>query len=180
MPTIDPRSDEHLVGDLNAGDMTAFDGLYFRYRDWAVRLARRFTGNDEDALDVLQETFSYFFRKFPGFVLSARVTTFLFPVVRNLSIAARKKRMREKGESAIVDTPAPVAPQESRSELAIVLRSLPEIQREVILMRFVDSMSLAEIAQALAIPEGTVKSRLHNALAALKIDPRVRGYFGAS
>ena len=174
----DSRSDSQLVAALNAGDRSAFDGLYFRYRDWVVRLARRFTGRDEDALDVLQETFSYLFRKFPGFVLSVKMTTFLYPVVRNLSIAARKKRSREGGEEAILDPPvAPKVVDDERAELSIVLQALPQGQREVLLMRFVDAMSLAEIGQALSIPEGTVKSRLHHALNTLKSDERVRRYF---
>ena len=45
------------------------------------------------------------------------------------------------------------------------------------LMRFVDGMTMSEIGSALGIPEGTVKSRLHNALAALKADPGIREYF---
>ncbi|MDB5171933.1 MAG: sigW 5 [Phycisphaerales bacterium] len=171
------RSDEQLVAALNAGDSSAFDALYYRHRDWVVRLATRFTGSPDDALDVLQETFAYLFRKFPGFVLSAKMTTFLYPVVRNLSIAARKKRTRERGEEQIVDHAAPADPGNDRAELAVVLAGLPEAQREVLLMRFVDGMSLQEIADALSIPEGTVKSRMHNALGALKTDPRVRKYF---
>jgi RNA polymerase sigma-70 factor (ECF subfamily) len=175
----DSRSDEALIRALNAGDTSAFDALYYRHRDWVARLAFRFTQNREDALDVLQETFTYFFRKFPGFVLSARITTFLYPVVKNLSIAHRRKRERLGTERAIAD---PVAPPESsdaaeRDELIAILAGLPEPQREVLLMRFVDAMSLLEIAEALGIPEGTVKSRIHNAIAALRADSRVKDYF---
>ena len=167
---------------LNEGDASAFDGLYYRYRDWVVRLAQRFTGNDADALDVLQETFAYLFRKFPGFVLSASMTTFLYPVVKNLSIAAKRKRARSAQAPADDPPPDPPAPQpidydRQRRELAAVLAVLPEAQREVLLMRFVDGMSLAEIGEALGVPEGTVKSRLHNAIAALRKDERTREYF---
>jgi len=49
----------------------------------------------------------------------------------------------------------------------------------VLLLRFVDDLSLAEIAKAMNIPLGTVKSRLHNALAALRHDPRTKEYFEA-
>lgn len=175
----DPRSDEALVAALNRGDTSAFNAIYYRYRDWVVRLAQRFTGNPDDALDVLQETFSYLFRKFPGFVLSARMTTFLYPVVKNLSIAARRRRERHASEE---NAPDPVAAEgvqydQARRELSVVLGSLPEAQREVLLMRFVDDMSLLEIAAALGIPEGTVKSRLHNAIATLRKDERVKAYF---
>ena len=176
----DPRSDEALIRALNGGDASAFDPLYYRYRDWVHRLAYRFTGNADDALDVLQETFSYLAGKFPGFILTARMTTFLFPVVRNLSIAARKKRDRFiSGEENLPETAArPLSGEESaRDELAAALRSLPEAQREVLLMRFVDDLSLAEIAAALSIPEGTVKSRIHNAIASLRQDPKIKRYF---
>jgi RNA polymerase sigma-70 factor (ECF subfamily) len=178
LPSDEGRADEQLVAALNAGDASAFDGLYYRHRDWVLRLATRFTGSSDDALDVLQETFAYLFRKFPGFVLSAKMTTFLYPVVRNLSIAARKKRLRERDGEHLGDPVAPPAgPSDDRAELSVVLAALPEAQREVLLMRFVDGMSLQEIAVALSIPEGTVKSRMHNALNALKSDPCVRSYF---
>jgi len=54
--------------------------------DWACILAYRFTGDNDLALDVLQETFLYFLKKFPGFVLTAALNDFLYPVVKNLSI----------------------------------------------------------------------------------------------
>ena len=171
----DDPTDDALIAALNGGDAAAFDALYFRYRDWVLRLAHRLTGNPDDALDVLQETFAYFFRKSPGFILTARMTTFLYPVVKNLSIAARRKRQRHAADEATPEPAAPLDqnPEDARSELAAVLRSLPDMHREVLLMRFVDDMALADIAQALSIPEGTVKSRLHNAIAALKRDPRI-------
>ena len=181
-PSPDPRSDADLVRALNGGDTSAFDALYFRHRDWVVRLAHRFTDNGDDALDVLQETFSYLFRKFPGFVLTASMTTFLYPVVKNLSIAARRKRTRQAqlpSDGAGVDPAAPegVDYLNQREELAAVLAGLADAHREVVLLRFVDGMSLIEIAQALGVPEGTVKSRLHNAIAAIRKDERVVRYF---
>ena len=178
----DPRPDLELVRALNGGDVAAFDALYYRHRDWVVRLAHRFTGNADDALDVMQEAFSYLFRKFPGFVLTASMTTFLYPVVKNLSIAAKRKRNRLAQlpeDSSLPDPPAPqgVDYDAERRELAAVLAALPEAQRETLLMRFVDGMSLAEIAEALGVPEGTVKSRLHNAVATLRKDERTLKFF---
>lgn len=169
----DPRDDHQLVAAINRGDGGAFESMYYRHRDWVVRLARRFTGHDEDALDVLQETFAYLHRKFPGFELTARLTTFLYPVVKNLSIAARRRRGRfALDELSLAETAE--APQADPSELTAIVAGLPEIQREVLLMRFVDDMSLEEIAVALSVPLGTVKSRLHNAIAALRADPKTR------
>jgi RNA polymerase sigma-70 factor (ECF subfamily) len=180
VPAPDPRSDLDLVAALNRGDVSAFDALYARHRDWVVRLARRFAGNDADALDVLQETFAYLLRKFPGFALTASMTTFLYPVVKHLSLAAKRKTMRLVADDAAINAQPdrPTTPaDDARPELAAVLAGLPETHREVLLMRFVDGLSLAEVAAALGIPVGTVKSRLHNALNALRDDPRTRDYF---
>ena len=59
-------------------------------------------------------------------------------------------------------------------QLAAVLANLSDGHREVLLLRFVDGLSLAEISEALEIPLGTAKSRLHNALAMLRADPKNR------
>jgi RNA polymerase sigma-70 factor, ECF subfamily len=176
---IDPQ-DLTLVASANQGDADAFEKLYFRHRDWVFQLAWRFTGNATDAQDVLQETFTYLLRKFPGFELTAAMTTFLYPVVKHLSLTARGKSRRFDTKE---DLPEPVAldsvptPDTARTELAEALSHLAEEQRELLLMRFVDSLTLDEIAQALELPTGTIKSRLYRALQALKDDPRMKKYF---
>ncbi|UCD51567.1 MAG: sigma-70 family RNA polymerase sigma factor [Phycisphaerales bacterium] len=174
------ESDQELIELANRGDSDAFEALYHRYRDWVYRLAWRFTGNQSDALDVLQETFAYLLGKFPDFELTAAMTTFLYPVVKHTSIAVRRKNQRFASDDEALSELAAPASQEterSRRELADVLAGLPEAQREIMLMRFVDGMSLQEIASALEIPLGTVKSRLHHALRALRDDGRMRDYF---
>jgi RNA polymerase sigma-70 factor (ECF subfamily) len=173
-PAVDPRSDPELVDALNRGDLCAFDSIYSRHRDWVVRLAYRFTRSHDDALDVLQETFAYLARRFPGFRLTASLTTYLYPIVKNLSISIlRKRRPTVQIDESSLSAPAVDSPV----ELAAVLRVLPEQAREVLVMRFVDGLELKEIAQALSVPLGTVKSRLHNALHALRDDVRTRRYF---
>lgn len=172
-------SDQEIIELVNKGDPDAFVALYRRYRDWVYRLAWRFTGNQQDALDVLQETFTYLLGKFPGFSLTASMTTFLYPVVRHISLTIRSKSRRFTTEEEILsEIAAPVSKetQSSRSELAAVLIVLPDEQREVLLMRFVDDMTLQDIATALNIPVGTVKSRLHHALQRLRHDRRTRDY----
>ena len=177
---IDPI-DQELIEKANQGDVAAFEKIYYRYRDWIHRLAYRFTGDRDDALDVLQETFAYLLGKFPGFNLTAGMTTFLYPVVKHLAITNQQKRRRQSPTvENIPDLPGPVVlsnPQKSRTELAAVLAVLPAEQREIVLMRFVDDLALEEIAQALQIPSGTVKSRLYRALQTLKNDPRTQKYF---
>ena len=68
-------------------------------------------------------------------------------------------------------------PANSGNDLAIALANLSEEHREVLLLRYVDGLALAEIAEAVEIPLGTVKSRLHNALEILRQDKRARQFF---
>src|SRR3989304_755051 len=96
----DSTSDQQLIAAINAGDAAAFETLYLRHRDWVVNLAHRFTDSEDLALDVMQETFLYFLKKFPGFRLTANLKTFLYPAVKNLSIAARRKAGRYQSTEA--------------------------------------------------------------------------------
>lgn len=177
----DTRADAELVAAINAGDSEAFEILYFRHRDWVAGLAFRFTGDEDAALDVLQETFLYLLRKFPGFRLTAQLKTFLYPAIRNLSIAANRKARRyqadEQDRRRLDETAAPLTQAGRSDDLAVVLDCIPQEQREVLLLRFVDGLALAEIAEAMEIPTGTVKSRLHSALQALRQDPRTKEFF---
>lgn len=189
MAKPDSRTDAELITALCRGEASAFDVLYERHKEYVGALALRFAGNPDDALDVLQETFSYVARKAGAgrFELTAAMTTFLYPVVKNTAIAIRKKRRREPNvsEETMAAAPSSGDPgaingggvEDPRSELSIVLSGLPETHREVILLRFVDDFSLEEIASTLGIPIGTVKSRLHHAIAALREDPRAARYF---
>lgn len=178
----DSRSDQDLIDAVNHGDAGAFEALYRRHRDWAVTLAGRWTGDHSLALDVLQETFLYFLKRFPGFTLTCQLRSFLYPAVRNLAIAARRKALRVQSddgdlpEDLEAPPPAPTG-DPARDQLAAVVSGLPGTHREVLLLRFVDGLSLAEIAEALEIPLGTVKSRLHYALDVLRRDERTKKFY---
>jgi RNA polymerase sigma-70 factor, ECF subfamily len=178
---LDTRTDLELIAAMNRGDDGAFEVLYFRYRDWVTSLAFRFTGDDSLALDVLQETFLYFLKKFPGFKLTAELKTFLYPAVKNLSIAARRKAERHQStvsELVVLENrPVESAAATNPDDLSAVLTGLSEEHREALLLRFVDGLSLGEIAEAMEIPLGTVKSRLHNALRLLRKDSRTKNFF---
>ncbi len=186
------QSDAALIAAANAGGdggRRAFEALYRRYRDWVVHLAMRFTRDADGAADVAQEVFIYLLRKFPGFQLTAKLTTFLYPAVKNLSHTWRLKTRRFAGDdealalqpdraaTAAADSAAFGQADPARAELAAVMDKLSEAHREVLLLRFVDDLSLIEIADLLGVPVGTVKSRIHHAIATLRSDPRVKDFF---
>ena len=172
-------SDEKLIQRAANGDVEAFESLYKRHRDGVYRLAWRFTRDHQLALDVLQETFTYLLKKLPGFVLTSKLTTYLYPVIKHLAFEMIRKNNRMVcDDMAIAELSfQPALPTEETEDLAAVLSVLPAAQREVLLMRFMDNMNLQEIANALEIPLGTVKSRLHKALAALRGNRQTRQYF---
>jgi RNA polymerase sigma-70 factor (ECF subfamily) len=177
-PPPDPRSDAELVAAASQGDEQAMTILYLRHRDWCFRLALRYTHNAEGAADAVQEAFAWVLGKLPRLTLRAKMTTLLFPIVKNCALAAKRKKaptsvgdaLPERGTAD--EAGAREAPE--RRALMAALGALPEAQRETLLMRVIDGMTVPEIAAALDIPEGTVKSRLHHAIRQLKDDPALK------
>jgi RNA polymerase sigma-70 factor, ECF subfamily len=176
----DPRSDQALIHAAGAGEAGAFDVLYARYRQWVYRLSFRFTGHEDDAWDVHQETFLYLAGKLPTLRLTASLKTLLYTVVRSLAIKANHKRRRlVLDEELLAAVPAQASGQPA-DELREVLGDLDLRLRQVLLMRYVDDLSLDEIAQVLGIPLGTVKSRLHHAHQKVRASPRLCRYFDSA
>jgi RNA polymerase sigma-70 factor, ECF subfamily len=172
------RSDHELITAANGGDSFAFEVLYFRYRDWVINLAFRFTVDRDLALDILQETFLYLLKKFPGFTLTCQLKSFLYPVVKHLALNALAKSKRyEPGDELFKSLEAPETEPAQHEGLRTAISKLPVAQRETVILRFMDGFDLAEIAAALEVPLGTVKSRLHHALEGLRQNPALREYF---
>ncbi len=176
-PRFDRLSDAKLVELCNSGRrqdaVDAFDSLYRRHRDYVTRVALRFSSDREIAADTLQETFIYLLRKFPpsgeGLVLSAQLRSLLYPVARNLTLTAVRRQRSDRDADVEPDQlPDPRTIDPEYENLAKAMAGLSDSHREVLLLRFVDGMRLKEIADALDIPPGTVKSRLHFAVGALR------------
>lgn len=150
----------------------------------------RLIGDEAGAFDIAQETFLYLLRQLPAspgdepFVLrAASLKSYLYPVIRNLAVTGGRQRTRcvAHGErvarhadlvrqNVIRDEPPDVAKLHERID------ALPRGQREAVLLRFGDGLAIQEIATALGIPTGTVKSRLHHALRTLRDDPELRKF----
>lgn len=177
------RSDAELVGVCNRGGRDAyraFETLYKRHKDYVVRVAMRATGSPELALDALQDTFSYLLTRFPppgdGLTLTARLTTYLYPIARNYAVDHARRAGRLVGGEEPDELAGAGLDDEGR-DLARVLARLPAERREILELRFIDDLSLADIAAALDIPLGTAKSRLHAAIQTLREAPETRAAF---
>ncbi|MBN1424307.1 sigma-70 family RNA polymerase sigma factor [Candidatus Fermentibacteria bacterium] len=161
-----------LVGAAVAGDKDAFGELYRMYAPRVYAIASGLVLNEDDALEVTQESFIRAWRALPRFRQGSPFFPWLYAIVRNrcMSRLARRSRDRETVEfderlgGTLDDSPRIV---EIRHDLSRAMTSLSPDHREIILLRHFQDLSYDEIAQSLGCPIGTVMSRLHHARKAL-------------
>jgi RNA polymerase sigma-70 factor (ECF subfamily) len=167
---------------LAAGDREALAPLVERHHRRLYRIALAYLRQPDDALDVVQEVFVKAFRAAPKWDGSAEAGPWLARITVNLSIDRwRRTRRRAQTFTPLADGdhvasladagPSPdrrVERREAGERLAGALRVLPERQRAVVVLRHYQDMSLEEIARALDMSLGTVKSSLHRALSRMR------------
>lgn len=154
------------------GDRAAFRELSGRWERPLYRFLARQVGGEAE--DLMQETWLRVVRAAPRFDARRRFSTWLFQIALNLCRDHGRRRVPaalDPGEiaAAVEDSGSPMRP--ARLDAALdarrLLETLPEAQREVVLLRLVEDLSERETAEVLGCPPGTVKSRLHHALARL-------------
>lgn len=144
------------------------------FRDTAADLARYFSRRHEGretADDLVQETFLKMAEGLEKGKRPGHLRAYLFGVARHVSHAA----WRQKSKDALIVHAVPIesiavaeAPDERVAAACEMIGMLPALQREVLDLRFNQNLSYAEIAEALGIPVGTVRSRLHHAIAMIR------------
>jgi len=160
-------TDEELVGRLARGEESALAELLRRHeRSLSSFLYRRTGGRDVE--DLYQETWVRVLRHARDFDTSRRFSTWLYQIALNL---ARDWHRRPPPEAHETDAAAAESPELARAEAGLdaarLLERLPEAQRDVVILRFYHDLSEEQVAEILDCPKGTVKSRLHHALARL-------------
>jgi RNA polymerase sigma-70 factor (ECF subfamily) len=175
-------SDRDLMVRLAEGDREALAPLMERHYPRLYRLALSYVRNPDDALDVVQETFVKAFQKADRWDGSTQAGPWLSRVAVNQSIDRWRRNRRRQAtftplaegdhdESLAAGGPDPdrrVLRREMRDRLSAALEGLPDRQRAVVVLRHYQEMSLDEIAQALGMRLGTVKSTLHRALGRMR------------
>jgi RNA polymerase sigma-70 factor (ECF subfamily) len=172
------RVDEALlIARAGEGDQAAFQELVERYQGAVYNLAYRMLGAPEEAEDAAQEIFVRIYRQLARYDRSRKFSTWVLAIATNYCIdQLRRRRLqlvpleniipwaraREAGpEREALD-------REASDELQTLLRRLPEKYRAVLILRYWEELSCAEIGEVLGVPEGTVKTQLHRARKALE------------
>ena len=185
-PVVEDRTDERLLDDYVHGDRAAFGELLGRYRNQLLHFLIRFLGSRAAAEDVFQETFVQVHLSAETFDTTRRFKPWLFTIAANKARDYHRKHGREPTVSLSApmsredegrpyvdlleaDLPSPSAPilDAERSRLVkAVIDSMPSHLREILVLSYFQRLSYNQIADTLEIPLGTVKSRLHTAVAA--------------
>lgn len=178
---MDP--DAELVERWQAGDAQAFEALVRRHQARVYRLVLRMLGSPEEAEDVAQEAFLSLHRHGHRFRRESRFSTFLYRVATNAALNRRRTLGRTRSredelaarQAAGDDLPTvPPGPEDAvhgaqlQQRIQEALLDLSPDLRAAVVLYDVEGQSYREIAKALDIPEGTVKSRIHRARSALR------------
>ena len=173
------KSDQLLISEAKSGSYEAFEELVDRYERKTYRLALQITGNQEDAEDVLQETFMKAFEHLERFREESSFSTWIYRIAVNQGLMKLRSRkaihevpldeMSAKDSHALVWTDQrPNAEQiyaqkELRKVLLQAVRTLPSISRAAFVLRDVEGFSLRETADLLQLTEVAVRARLFRA-----------------
>jgi len=174
-----PLDDQALVERARTGDVNAYEALVQQYQQLAFRVAYQVTGDAADAEDAAQEAFVNAYYALGRFRPGAPFKPWLCRIVANearnrrlsahrrIALAERAHQAQASGEAA----PSPEAAAEAgefRAALVDTLARLREDDRLILSYRLFFDFSEADMAEALKVPKGTVKSRLSRALTRLR------------
>ncbi len=183
-------TDESLMADFRQGDARAFEVLMARHRRGILNFLYRSVNNHSRAEELLQEVFLRVIRAKARYQQTARFSTWLYTIARNLCVdesrrakfrrhlsldAPRRGRDGEQGQSMLDATAAEQVSVDEEAmgptiqgRLKAAIDHLPEDQREVFLMRQLGGLSFKQIGEVVGAPENTVKSRMRYALEKLR------------
>ena len=173
--------EKQIIEQVLAGNTEAFEQLVLKNQAQVYNLALRMVGSEQDALDISQEAFIRAFRSLESFRGDSKFSVWLYRLTSNICLDFLRARRRKKtvsisyfvsDEDDAADLEIPderFSPQteleraELRAALNRALQRLPDEQREVLLLREISGLSYDEIAAALSLEAGTVKSRIFRA-----------------
>lgn len=167
-PVPNRAADELLVVRCQLGEADAFDALIARWHTPLWQYIRRMTGRDDDAQDALQEVWLRVIRGIARLRDGSRLRGWLFGIARRVLMDRLRRHYATPaaGDVDLEDVMAESDALDREADLAALdaaLTGLPLAEREILTLFYLDDLSIAELAEALDIPVGTVKSRLFRA-----------------
>jgi RNA polymerase sigma-70 factor, ECF subfamily len=162
--------DGETLARAQLGDRDAFRALYERYADVVYAFVRRMLGDDASAEDALQDTFVRVARSLGSFRVDgpAALSTWILTIARRAALTPRRPPPSVPLAREPEVAPAPVELPALRQRLEAALGALSPEQRAVFVLRELSQLSYDEIAAAVGVDVGTVRSRLHRARVALQ------------
>lgn len=157
-------TEQQWIARARHGDADAFEQLVVAYEGPVYRLALRMCGSTEDAREVTQDAFLAAWRGLPAFRGDSRFSSWLYRLTTNAAIDFLRREKHHLGNLPLEE--APERPDPQQPELLAEQRALDQLSpehRQVLLLRVVQQLSYDEIAQALSLESGTVKSRISRA-----------------
>ena len=185
-PILENQTDAELLVSFAAGDQAAFTIIVTRYKDGLYAFLKKFLNRQDLIEDVFQETFLQLFTSRESFDPARPLRPWLFTIAANKAKDALRKQQRtaaisigalsSSDEMSFDDalntiTSNNVVPYDNleRDEIAVLVRGviadIPENLREILILAYFNKFSYKQMSQILSIPIGTVKSRLHTAVA---------------
>ena len=160
--------DELLAIRCQLGEPAAFDALIERWHGPLVKYARRLTGDDEAAGETTQEAWLRILRGVGRLRDPARLRSWIFAIARRTVMDRLRVKYAEPATSGVdpADVPGPDESNDEAETLALMhegLAGLPVTERDVLVLFYLEELSLAQLAEVLGVPIGTVKSRLFRA-----------------
>ncbi|GAB4484903.1 MAG: RNA polymerase sigma factor RpoE [Thermodesulfovibrionales bacterium] len=171
-------TDRLLMERVRKGDEKAFEMLVARHQRMVYSLACRFMNDEHEADDIAQETFIRVYRAASSYVPTAKFSTWLYTIVRNLCFNAIRKRNTARilplDDEAVPEPVSPAASQlevllgnQIRDRIAAAVAKLPENMRLAVLLHKFNGMQYDEIAEIFQCSVNAVKLRVHRAKAIL-------------
>ena len=170
-------NDDQLIDQTLSGDTEAFGLLVRKYQDRLCHSLRQVLGSTHDVEDVVQQAFVQAFVKLETFQRSSSFYTWIYHIAMNTALTLRRRTavravriVDADGQVRDVADPGPAPDgrldqQERAAQVQAALATLAEEQRAVLVLREIDGLDYEAIGEVLAIPVGTVRSRLFRARA---------------
>jgi RNA polymerase sigma-70 factor, ECF subfamily len=164
---------EWIALRCQAGELSAFEDLIAVMERPLLYYATSLTGNAESGLDVLQDVWIKVFRNIRRLKDPGSLRSWLYTITHGIAVdLIRRNASRERAEQVELDDfEAAEDPSFANEDAAAIHQALSQIglrHREVLVLHFLEDLSIAEIAEVVGCSEGTVKSRLHYAKRAMK------------